>query len=469
MKDENNLSLDTVYKTVEELLEKAKTANNMRVGDLIHDFKFNKMLGKGQIGQIVEEELFGYKNNSKKEADFSNLGVELKVTGLIERKNKSLAMKERLVLNIINYYEEANVEFLNSSFWKKNAKLLIMFYHFKDKNEDFKNFRFLDSILHTFDEKDLEIIKNDYQIIQDKINSGRAHEISEADTYYLGACTKGATRESSYRKQPYSETKAPQRAYCLKASYMNSVVEKCFGHKTIEELVSYDELQNNTFESIIENRLKKYVGHSEKELFSYFKINDTSKDKFNLLLAKMLGICGDINKTEEFQKAGIEAKTIRVEENGKIKEHMSFPKFSFVDIINQDFFDSDIYEIFATKKFMFSIFKKRNNEYCFEKVVFWNMPYEDIFNYVRPVFDQTKQVVASGNIVKEIKGDKYITNFIKPSFNNICHVRPHDTASIQKTNKGDPLPVADKLTGRDRYTKHCFWLDSSYIKSVIKC
>ena len=91
----------------------------MRVGDLIHDFKFNKMLGKGQIGQIVEEELFGYKNNSKKEADFSNLGVELKVTGLIERKNKSLAMKERLVLNIINYYEEANVEFLNSSFWKK--------------------------------------------------------------------------------------------------------------------------------------------------------------------------------------------------------------------------------------------------------------------------------------------------------------------------------------------------------------
>ncbi|MGB5665585.1 MAG: hypothetical protein WBM53_01965 [Maribacter sp.] len=45
----------------------------------------------------------------------------------------------------------------------------------------------------------------------------------------------------------------------------------------------------------------------------------------------------------------------------------------------------------------------------------------------------------------------------------ISHVRPH------ATNKDDtyPLPVADELTGLLDYTKHCFWLNSSYVKDEI--
>ena len=31
-----------------------------------------------------------------------------------------------------------------------------------------------------------------------------------------------------------------------------------------------------------------------------------------------------------------------------------------------------------------------------------------------------------------------------------------------------PLPVADKLTGANKYTKHCFWINNSYIKNVLK-
>ena len=36
--------------------------------------------------------------------------------------------KERLVLNIVNYLDEYKTDFENSSFWKKNKNLLIMFY-----------------------------------------------------------------------------------------------------------------------------------------------------------------------------------------------------------------------------------------------------------------------------------------------------------------------------------------------------
>lgn len=40
-------------------------------------------------------------------------------------------------------------------------------------------------------EADKQIIINDYNIIIDKIKSGHAEDISESDTYYLSACTKG--------------------------------------------------------------------------------------------------------------------------------------------------------------------------------------------------------------------------------------------------------------------------------------
>ena len=39
----------------------------------------------------------------------------------------------------------------------------------------------------------MKIIKDDYEKIVRKIQNGRAHELSEGDTMYLGACTKGAT------------------------------------------------------------------------------------------------------------------------------------------------------------------------------------------------------------------------------------------------------------------------------------
>ena len=288
-----------------------------------------------------------------------------------------LVMKERLVLNIINYFEEANVDFEHSSFWVKNKLLLIMFYLYEYERND-SNYMILKSVLHKFLPKDLEIIKSDWKIIHDKIVNGEAQNISEADTMYLGACAKGADAASSYREQPNSPVKARQRAYCLKASYMNSFVDKVFQNKTYDEIVSYDEIKGHSFEYLIRLRLCNYFGKTEAELLNQFGINKTAKSRFNLLCAKMLGINGSINDSDEFKKANIELKTIRVEENETIREHMSFPHFVYKDIVNQDWEDSDIFNKFYSTKFLFVIFKKTNGEYRLSNVKLWNMPYQDI-------------------------------------------------------------------------------------------
>lgn len=84
--------------------------------------------GKGGMGQAIEEIHFEYKPNNNPTPDFEEAGIELKCTPLKKLKDGSFVPKERLVLNIINYTAEAQKDFKTSSFWHKNACLLLMFY-----------------------------------------------------------------------------------------------------------------------------------------------------------------------------------------------------------------------------------------------------------------------------------------------------------------------------------------------------
>ena len=90
------------------------------------------------------------------------------------------------------------------------------------------------------------------------------------------------------------------------------------------------------------------------------------------------------------------------------------------------------------------------------------MPFKDI-QEAKKVWEQTRRIVEKGNIVKEVKGDRRLTNFPGMSFNSVAHVRPHG----QKTNDTYPLPVPDVVTGKKNYTKQCFWLNNKYIRDEI--
>ena len=455
-----------LYNSVDEILTEAKKTINHRVSEFNVNNRSLEKNNKGAIGQIVEEGVFHYPINSNHEADFANLGVELKVTGLKKLKNEHYAMKERLVLNIINYIDEAKADFDHSSFYIKCKKMLLLFYQY-DTNLNNFDFLFVGPYLHEFAPEDLEIIKNDWEIIHHKIVDGDAHNISEADTMYLGACTKGAGGVANLREQPFSDIKAKQRAFCLKASYMNTIVDALYNNENSEHIFTYEQLKKQTFDYLIENSLSKFIGKSEDELFNMFELDRNSKSRFNLLVGKMLGIKGVINKTDEFKKGNIELKTIRVEEDGHIREHMSFPYFKYTDLYQEEWDESQINDLFSTKKFMFVIFKKKNGIYYFDRIKFWNMPYDDIENYVKPIFEITKNCISSGNIVKEETKSKYITNLPGSNYNGVCHVRPHDQKSIRSSNAGLDLPVPDRVTGLTRYTKYCFWLDRRYIQKII--
>lgn len=446
----------TKYTTKMEVLKRAQEAIGIPLNEI--DKTGRLATGKGAIGTVIEESWYGYTPNSESEPDFPEAGVELKVTPYIRNKKGDIKAKERLVCNIINYMEEYNKTFRTSSFWHKCETMLLMSY--EHKKDVFKGEYKIDkAVLFNFTNTDLTIIEHDWNIIIEKIRRGEAHLISEGDTMYLAACTKGAS-SSSVRQQPFSDIMAKQRAYSLKASYMTQILNQyIFGNVENEKIITdWRQLRTKSFEDIIVDKIHPYFGMTQDELKDHFNIKCTAKNLNEILLAKMLGITGKIAYTDEFQKACIIPKTIRVQIDGRIKENMSFPTFNFIKLSKEaDWEESELYNYLAPTKFLFVIFRENSyGRYVLDGVKFWNIPSSDL-EEVQKVWERTVKTIREG-VKLEIKGGKVYNNLPKQSESSIAHVRPHGKDS------NDKLPLPD---GR-MMTKQCFWLNRTYIEKQIK-
>lgn len=292
-----------------------------------------------------------------------------------------------------------------------------------------------------------------------KVRAGRAHEISEGDTLYLAACTKGAN-SSSVRHQPFSSVPAKQRAYSLKASYMTQILNKyIFGNVENPHIIKCaDVLHTQTFEEYIIDKIKPYYGMTQHQLKIRLGVDSNAKSLNEILLARMLNVKGRIASTAEFQKAGIVPKTIRVQNSGKIKESMSFPTFDFIKLSKEGAWeDSELYNYLAPTKFMFVIFQEQTDgEYVFDRIMFWNISNDDL-NEVQRVWERTVHIIREG--VQLIQTPRGISNNLpKQTESPVAHVRPHGK------DASDKLPLPD---GR-MMTKQCFWLNNAYIEKQIR-
>ena len=476
----------SAYKTKYEILKRAQEAIGIPIGDI--DKTGRIKTGKGAIGTVIEESWFGYHPNSEAEPDFPEAKVELKATPYIRTSN-GISAKERLVCNIINYMTEYDKTFENSDFWHKCQTILLMSYEHK-KDVPKADYTIDKAVLFGFPEEDLLIIEHDWETIMNKVKAGEAHLLTEGDTLYLAACTKGAN-SSSVRQQPFSDVPAKQRAYSLKTSYMTNILRTyIFGDKRDPNIItdiyillfdddhsrvveidtelfseSYNELlikdwaklTNKTFEGVVDEMLSPFYGLSVPVLIEKFAIDKSSKNLNERLLSKMLGVSCRVSETREFKNANIIPKTIRIQRNGSIKESMSFPSFKFTEIIDEDWETSTLRTYLEPAKFMFVIF--RENEagvYVFERIKFWNIPYEDL-EEVHRVWDKTVSTIKAG---VELNFDGRVThnNLPKATESYVAHVRPH----AKDSNDTYPLPDGREMP------KQSFWFNSSYIRHIIE-
>ena len=208
-------------------------------------------------------------------------------------------------------------------------------------------------------------------------------------------------------------------------------------------------LKKQTLEEYVLNKLSKYYGKTTTELINELNLTTNENAKsFTYDLAKsMLEVLND--KIEEFEKANIKIKAIRLTQNGMPKEAMSFPTFRYTQIINETWEDSSLYETFSTTKYLFMIYQRTpDGKRIFKKAKFWNAPANDINTEIKRIWEET---------VKRIKNNDY-NNLPRTTESLILHVRPHGT------NKKDTYPTPDGNFA----TKKCFWLHKKYIKRQIE-
>lgn len=539
--------MSSVYNTKEKVHKRALEAVGMTLGEIDVKSTINAK-NKSYPGNVIEQVWFDHPADNYSEPDFPEAGVELKVTPLDKQTSKKKVTKfiagERLVLNKINYQNEYGKSFEQSSFWHKNKLIeLIQYYRrdvidkkkissgnlIEDKTQyrilyanllsmtELKDFGLPKDTVIEIPEKDLEIIKQDWEKISEYINAGKAELLSEGLTNYLGACTKSSTG-SDFTKQKYTDVPAKPRAYSFKAKFINNLINNHIIGEDHTEVINsivkdVSELKKKTLEEIIVSRFTPYYGMKQSELVQKLGIeigkNQSKKNINNMIIRGILNLPTNTDEvtSEEIENADISLKTVTLRK-GEPKEHFKFMGIpSFIELVNETWEESRVYNFLERKKFLLLVFndfnKKKKNSTSYEtnpeKIIFvgakfWNMPIPDIDGPVKRVWKTDVEKLKTGVELTFTKSRIY-NNFIKPSLEDILHIRPDAQVAqyrpeyykevvvkgvlkkeLMNNSRRLPHPASwikrsesEKENFTDDYmTKQAWWLSKEYIYEQIK-
>lgn len=486
--------------TPQGLLEHAKKLIGKTFADVLHEatrgeFDYIELNGenfdehlkafvaearKGGLGNLLEEVYFGYPVNNTSEPDFPKAGIELKATPYEKGRSAQLRAGERLVLSMIPHNHPLEGRVLEEShLWHKCKHLLLVFY-LRDKKLCNLLYRIDFVDLFTPSEADLVIIRKDFLLIAEKVRSGRAHELSEGDTIYLGACTKGATSEKSLKPQFYNKAvPAKTRAWCYKQSYMTFLLRNYFskGKSSYGRIFVGSKktlIRNLSFSQALERIIQPYIGKSVAELSKVFSVNSpNAKNFYSMLGMRMLGI-RDKESAEEFVKAGITVKAIRLEKDGAMREHFRLFDVDFEEMDQaKSFEESALGNLLEKAIFYILVFQDGKDGYCFKGAFLWHMPYDDL-QRVEKEFLRAQKVVRNGihfDVKTSSRGKKTVANNLpKPEKDEITHIRTHATNSFYmfsdsrgRIGKGKESDTVAVPHTNHRCTKHSYWLNKWYV------
>lgn len=179
-------SQNLIGKTFDDVLKEASN-NDKLIREILNDYGKNheNKKRKGGLGELIEECFFHYKCNNESTPDFDQAGVELKVTPYKINNNNSFSAKERLIITMIDYFNVVHEDFYESHLWTKSKLILLIYYlHSKDISNRL-NYPIHYAKLFTPPKEDIEIIKQDFNTIVNKIKAGKAHEPGQPHLYIV--------------------------------------------------------------------------------------------------------------------------------------------------------------------------------------------------------------------------------------------------------------------------------------------
>ena len=322
-------------------------------------------------------------------------------------------------------------------------------------------YKFLLVDLIELSEVDKAVIKKDWELIKNKVQRLEAHKLSQSDTQYLIALTKG---EEKQKEQPYlnGKAKAKRRAFGYKASYIKHLISnyRFNSEKGYFELKANinrysllrDKHKGNIEEAVLE-KFNPFIGKTDVQIAKTFNQQNAflqKKDKARWHYNTSLILTGErkkflSNHIEEFSKSGLTVKTIRVDDNLLPLEEVSFRTQDYKIDKQSVWEDSSLYDEMS-KKFLWVVYKKSDNDiFKLYKVVFWVMPKEDL------------------SFLKE-KWIEYKSKILSKDFNSSYFMNEDSFYYLKiKDNKGG----ANKKVGNSLLTSLSHWFRKSYVQDII--
>lgn len=443
------------FSSEQELLEytekiKNKTFRDIDNENLLENSSLRRR--KGLLGNIVESGFYGYPLNSDARADFDNIGIELKVSGYVLTKKGEKRAKERLVLSKIDYDKIIEEEFEFSKLISKNKKILIIWYHY-EKGKNPADFLITDYQLYDM-EQDIDIIKNDFERIKNKIDAGNAHELSESDTSFLGACTKARTSKDRTR-QPNSEILAKPRAFSLKQGYINGILSNLEKTKKSNIATPSDSEKEKTVLEFVKSKFNPYFGKTQLEIYRelFGKIPDPIPKNINKIISdKILGNDKELKESHElFRKTNYLIKNIPITDKNKARERMAFKNLRLSEF-DDDWNDSYWKNFFEENTLITICYQgnssSKNGERVLKEIIQITIDDEEL-DSIEKTFDFVKKTIETGDI----------SNLPKPN-----------------TFEGQILEIAPKASkGKNIYetfldsenTKVCFMLNKKLLNKKL--
>lgn len=430
---------------------------------------------KGIAGQILEA-VIGNAPNSDPNPDVKNINVELKVLPLRKSSNK-IQPKERSKIKSINYNKITDEEWKSSEVKKKLEKILFLLYEqpIGKTYKDWKEFVFKGTLYYELKNESESIVQEDWEGIQYKVKSEIADQLSEGDSKILGACTSGSGKLVKYG----DNKEAKQRSYSLKHSYLKVYYNQ---NKKNIKYSSLNLEKDITPQNYVVSELNKELKDKKlNNIVDKYKVDFSKKAKsaFSLLINRVLKV-DDKKRILELEENGITIKTIPVNKDNKPWEAMSFPKFSLIDLIAEEWSGENEAEFknIITQGYIFIPVIKEKEKYIVNgksklryknwktweigKAVFWKVNEAEL-SIIKKEWKKAKKIVQTGVKVKDVKfgkGTRQENNLLKSSDTEIVHIRPHanNSKDIDK-----PYFEFSKIN----ISWQSFWLNKSFTEKII--
>lgn len=364
----------------------------------------------GIAGDVVEQSILGYPANSRQEPDLIVDGesVELKTTGLRKSKRTGgLEAKEPMSITAVSLDRISSEEFESSAFFHKIRKMLIVYYLYDSdgtvKAAEYADFTIKGYQFHEFSSDELEILKNDWQLVHDFIERIQTEYPNEEDRKKLYPDLSSALRQDLMFIDTAPKYPHPPR-FRLKRSVVTNIARKAFG-SSLEQLP-----QSYTSYSDIDRKLHELSHrHSRKTLqelaTEYGVANLSAKNTPETVVVRMFDGYGKMSEIELFSEIGLLAKTVTLTKKGLRTEDLKFFPVDFSELSDpeQTFEESSFYSQFAHNQFLFVVFEEPDHDAPLahnELLGFKRFSFSEQFiqNEVRPVWEKMRQLILENKL-----------------------------------------------------------------------